>query len=398
MREEDLFAKAKDMVSIETVVEGSGVKLYGGQTQKRGACPIQGCGTKSKTRPFAVYPGKGRFRCYACGAWGDVVELEVQLGGGSAIDAVRRLIGADHRPSPPRRVLTPADDSQNDRKRREMAHGLWSASRPILGSLAEKYLLSRHIHPAVIAQAAAGLRFHPAAAHSWDDEARGWVKAPALLARSETEAGPTGGVHATYLLRDGSGRDKALGKKMWGVHADADGRPGGAWLIGPAKEGFDDTPLVLGEGIETVCSLASLAWMQGRRVRAAAALSLDRLQGGLERDRDGCMDLDKPKADLDRPPFLWASPSGQPWPEILVAIDHDMRGWKTMARTGRGRIVPTILDAGARAALCGTLVKQQWRAAGSAPIRTLLPPPNSDWNNELQRRVEAELARLGVSA
>lgn len=68
-----------------------------------------------------------------------------------------------------------------------------------------------------------------------------------------------------------------------------------------------------------------------------------------------------------------------------------------MGRTGRGRPVEMILDAQARAALCATLVKQQWRAVGQI-ARPLLPPPNKDWNNELQRRAELELARSGERA
>ncbi|PHY20915.1 CHC2 zinc finger domain-containing protein [Caulobacter sp. BP25] len=397
MSDQDLFDRAKARISIEDLA-GKVTKLRGNANQQRGACPIQGCGSKSKTVPFAVWPKTGRFRCYSCGAWGDVVDLEHQLGGGSSADAARRLLGEGFQPSKPRRAYTPEDRQADDRKRQSLAQRMWREARPILGTLAEKYLLGRAIHPAVVARAAARLRFHPAALHSFDEGAQDWVRAPALIASAETERGPTGGVHCTYLLRDGSGRDKALGKKMWGVHVGRDGRPAGAWLIGPELEGFAWTPLVLGEGIETTLSLASLAWMQGRRVRAVAALSLSRLQGGVERDDQGCLDLDHPKADLSVRPFIWPPPGAQPWPEVLVGIDHDMKPLKVMGRTGRGRSVPMILDAEARAALCASLVKQHWRAAGEPNVRTLLPPLNSDWNNELQRRVERELARSGACA
>lgn len=396
MRDEDLFARARDRIAVADLAVHAGSRLRGGQSQQRGSCPIQGCGAKSKGTPFAVWPSKGRFRCYSCGAWGDVVDLEQQLGGGTAADAARRLLGEQFKPSPPRKFCTPDQERDRDRKRLELAERMWREAKPILGTLAEKYLHARFIHPAVIVAAAAALRFHPAALHSFDDELKIWVKAPALLARVETEAGPTGGVHATYLLRDGSGRDKALGKKMWGSHIDQAGRRAGAWLIGPVREGYDGTPLVEAEGLETTLSLASLAWHQGRRVRAVAALSLDRLQGLIQRDAEGCMDLDAPKADLAQPPFLWTSPAQQPWPEILVGVDHDMKPWKTMGRTGRGRPVQMVLDAQARAALCATLVKQQWRAFGQPAVRPLLAPLNSDWNNELQRRVEADLARMGA--
>lgn len=397
MNDQDLFDRAKARIAIDDLA-GKVTKLRGSANQQRGACPIQGCGAKSKTVPFAVWPRNGRFRCYSCGAWGDVIDLEQQLGGGSALDAARRLLGEDFTPSAPRKAFTPEDARDRDRKRLELATRMWRDAMPILGTLAEKYLLSRFIHPAVIVAAAGAMRFHPAALHSFDEGRNAWVKAPALLLQVETESGPTGGVHATYLLRDGSGRDKALGKKMWGSHIDQAGRRAGAWLIGPVRQGYDGTPLVEAEGLETTLSLASLAWMQGRRVRAAAALSLDRLQGLIQRDAEGCMDLGSPKADLEHPPFLWTSPAEQPWPELLVGIDHDMKPWKTMGRTGRGRPVQMVLDAQARAALCATLVKQQWRAFGQPVVRPLLPPLNKDWNNELQRRVEADQARMGACA
>lgn len=412
MIEQDLFDRAKERVAIEDLA-GKVTKLRGNANQQRGVCPVQGCGSnkgkpkvtadgkKKRTTggdPFAVWPRKGNFRCYSCGAWGDVVDLEHQLEGGTLAEAARRLLGERYAPSAPRKVYTAEQSQADNRKRVETAERLWREAMPILGTLAEKYLKARFIHPAVIVAAAPALRFHPAAIHSYDEDLGAWVKAPALLLRVETEGGFTGGVHATYLLRDGSGRDKALGKKMWGSHIDQAGRRAGAWLIGPVRAGYDGTPLVEAEGLETTLSLASLAWMQGRRVRACAALSLDRLQGLIHRDAEGCMDMDAPRADLAHPPFLWTMPAEQPWPEILVGVDHDMKPWKTMGRTGRGKPVQMVLDAQARAALCGTLVKQQWRAFGQSAVRPLLPPLNKDWNNELQRRVLADKARLGACA
>lgn len=392
----DLFQDARDRVSIEERVEQTGVKLYGNAVQKRGCCPIEDCGRKSKTRPFAVYPAKGRFKCWSCDKRGDVIELEQLLEGGSPVEAARRLLGLEKPEGPPRRVVTEAEVDDDAARKLAMAQDMWAASSPVMGSLAEKYLLGRCIHPAVLVRAAPAMRYHPAARHSWDPQRQTWIRAPALLVRPETEDGATGGVHATYLLRDGSGRDKALGKKMIGPQT-LNGRPGGAWLIGPTGEGLDGAPLANGEGVETVLSIASLAQMQGRRMRAVAALSLNRLQGGVVVDADGCIDLEEPQADLERPAFTWRSPEGQPWPEVLNGLDRDMKPLKVWARNGRGRKTAMLLEGEARAALCGRLAHQQWKAAGAERVRAALPPVNSDWNDELRRQVRSDLARLGVS-
>ncbi len=393
---DNLFEEARDRVSIEARVEQTGVKLYGGALQKRGICPIEDCGKKSKTRPFAVYPAKGRFKCWSCDKRGDVIELEQLLEGGTNVDAARRLLGLELVERAPRRAITEAEVDDDAQRKLRMAEDMWGAATPILGSLAEKYLHARCIHPAVIARAAAAMRFHPAARHSWDPKRETWIRAPALLVRPETEEGPTRGVHATYLLRDGSGRDKDLGKKMWGPQALND-RPGGAWLIGPVAEGFDGSPLANAEGLETVLSIASLAQLQGRRMRAVAALSLNRLQGGVMLDADGCIDLDDPRMDPEKPAFTWTSPADQPWPEVVIGVDRDMKALKIWARNGRDRRTAMLLEGEARSALCGRLARQQWTAAGAERVRAALPPVNSDWNDELRRQVLADQARLGVS-
>lgn len=403
----DLFARAKDQISVSDLVEAEGCKLVA----NRGWCPIDGCGRKKGERPFAVFPGKksaeGRFKCFSCGKHGDVIELEQLLRGDDVVTAARRLVGEAGRDAPPPRPRPVDDSGPDDAEARKLryAREMWGGAAAVLRSLAEKYLLARGIHPAVIADASPSMRYHPAARHSWDAQRGDWVRAPALLLQIETPAGPTGGVHATYLLRDGSGRDKALGKRMWGPQR-LDGVTGGAWLIGPVREGYANTPLVIGEGVETVLSLVSILRLQGRRARGAAALSLDRLQGGLALDADQCIDLASPKAALLRADafgpaptaFTWPCPAEQPWPELLVAVDRDMGEWSVKARTGRGKPVPMKLAGEARAILCAHLVRQQWRAAGHTALRPAFPPVNSDWNDELRRQVEADLARLGVRA
>lgn len=403
MRDDRLFEKANAAIKIDDLVVAAGGKLWGSGRVRRGICPLRQCGKVHGARPFRCEPDEGKWWCYSCAKGGDVVELEQLLGGGSPLEAANRLLGRDYTPPPPRKPRNENEEAADERRRREYAQQVWGGSQPILGGLVEKYLLSRDIHPAVIVAASARLRFHPAVRQMWSEQLNQWVRGPAMVARTETVEGPTGGIHATFILPDGTGRDKVLGKVMWGPQmgprrGDVLYRsPGGTWLIGEVLEGYDDTPLVIGEGIETVLSLASIAWAQGRRVRAAAALSLDRLQGRALKDKQQCVDLAKITMDPAWPAFTWPQPVLQPWPEVLVAIDHDMKPVDVQARTPRGKITPFRLDGEGRAALCARLVRQQWKAVGQ-DIRPCLPPLNSDWNDELRRRVRKELAREGVSA
>jgi DNA primase len=64
-----------------------------------GLCPFH----TEKTPSFVVYPQKGRFRCYGCGASGDSVDFIQQLYGLSYPDALKHLgidRGKPYRPDP----------------------------------------------------------------------------------------------------------------------------------------------------------------------------------------------------------------------------------------------------------------------------------------------------------
>ncbi len=395
-----IFDQVKREVSILDVAERL-TKLHGGQNSRRAACPINGCGApargKAAGRPFEVKPQKGTFRCYSCGEHGDVIELAVQAWRVTPIEACRELLGAGFQAPPPPAKARQADDRSFKRKL-EMAAEMWEFGRPIAGTVVERYLRSRGILQAVIDLVAPALRFHPFAYHHWDDQARAWTKAPAMLMRptyeKDGEPLPTGGLHATYLLRDGTGRDKGLGKQMWGPQSGPEGQPGAVWLLGPVVDDprLDGTPLLEGEGMESALSLLCMAVDKGRYARLVATLSLGKMQGLVETDREGCMDVAAPKAarnddgSLMGPAFTWSIPLGQPWPEVIVGVDGDMAPLKIKTRTGRGKVVPAILDAPARAALCARLATRAWRREGVA-ARAIAPPGNQDFNDEWLRQL-----------
>ncbi|HYD26914.1 DUF7146 domain-containing protein [Brevundimonas sp.] len=395
MAERSMFDDVHERVSLEDFA-GQYTKLSAGKNERRGVCPICQSGKGSKSAPFAVYPAAGRWRCWAdCDRGGDVVDLYRELHkAAGVVEAVRALMGGDYRPPAEPVVATgrPAPTADDDRKAKRAAE-MWDGARAFEGSLAERYLVkARGIAPEVVAMAAPQLHFHPSAKAEWVDGA--WKRAPAMLLRVQTPAGFTGGVHATFLLKDGSGRDKALGKKMLGPQM-LDGVYGGGWLIGPDGEG----DLAVAEGIETTLSLATIERMRtGRPMRAVAALSLGRLQGGVLRDADGCIDVDDPQPDPARPPFTWPAPEASPWARVVIGVDRDMSPWRVKGRAHRAgragvrRPLNYLLDSEARASMCARLAVAAWTATG-ARASAVAPSPGADFNTELQRVLRAESER-----
>lgn len=381
-----LFDQARAVLSVDALAAGvTDLKRAG--SELRGICPLCGSGKKnSASAPFAVKPGKGSWRCYVCDAHGDVVDLEQQLRGGTPIEAARRLVGNAPLPArtsrPVERVKAPEGPSASDRVAAEILAG----RRPFAGSPAERYLRGRGVTAAVLALAGHRMAFHPAAKWGWDEAARRWITAPALVLEVVTPAPdgepvPTGGVHCTYLAPAGAGKaalDPA--KKMWGPQG-ADGRPGVAWLFGDPKS----APLfwlTVGEGLETVLSRVSMD-PHPQVGMAMAALSLDRLQGGVLRDDEGCIDAFDPQANPERPPATWPGR----W-NVRICIDRDMGPMKVKARTGRGKVCDFIMDGEARARLCARLAVRGWKAAGAYHALAEAPPPGSDFNDELRRRAQ----------
>jgi putative DNA primase/helicase len=179
------------------------------------------------------------------------------------IDIIRHAIGASEPwlfdeaarlarmdcPAPPARESEPRPDHS-----REVAR-LLGGCQPLAGTVAEAYLRSR----ALAVPDSADLLFHPDLPDF--DTRRGWTGMVAIV--RDGSGHPTGGIHRTYLLDDGSAKAPP-GKKMLGPVA------GGSVRLAAFPA---DGRIGVAEGIETALSAQAIFG-----VPTMAALSADGLR------------------------------------------------------------------------------------------------------------------------
>lgn len=147
------------------------------------------------------------------------------------------------------------------RKKRRRALDLWMAGRDWRGTPVEAYLRGRGIDLDRIEHWDDGLRYAPRLDH-WQERHVG----PAMLAAFRHPTLGFSGLHATWLRPDGSGKADVDKPKLMlgGVHSAAIRLTRGAddWRL-PCHEGFvasgmgAPAPLAIGEGIETMLSVAA---------------------------------------------------------------------------------------------------------------------------------------------
>ena len=193
----------------------------------------------------------GKYTDAASGEHGDLLDIIRETCGlhsfADVLDEARRFLASPHpllrrtaHPDMPGRISTPARDA---------AQRLFGMSRPLAGTLAERYLRRRGISAL---PACPALRFHPHCYYRPDGHARPetW---PALIAAVTDLTGAMTGVHRTYLAPCGldfAGNGKA---------PLASPRRAMGQLLGHAvRFGVADDVLAVGEGLETVLSLCGV--------------------------------------------------------------------------------------------------------------------------------------------
>jgi len=271
----------RDRVSVVDLVAQHVDLKDGGGGRHVGLCPFHDEATPS----FTVWPD--HFKCFGCGARGDVVEAAMRLGKLSflaTVDRLRRDAGIEH-------ALTAEERRQLERQRQDrerraaeqaaarlrVAKGIIRACRPAAGSGVATYIGARHLPFPPLAR---DLLFHPAL-EQWEPDPQNPKKIiavarwPAMVAIVRNEDGDIVGIHRTYLTSNCMAKapiDRP--KRMLGDCA------GGAVRLGPPSPKMGTT-----EGIETGIGFQSeygVSTWCGLNTSGLAAMELPDLPMGAE--------------------------------------------------------------------------------------------------------------------
>jgi len=179
----------------------------------------------------------GKFCDAADGTHGDLLDLIALnrgLGFRAALDEARGFLSL---PVPPIRQVAPPVPTNSS----EAARRLFAASKPIQGTLAERYLQSRGI---ILPADVSVLRFHPRCFHRGRQGRETW---PALIAAVTDLDSAITGVHRTWLSPDGAKAPLDQPRRAMGHLA------GNAVRLGVASD-----VLTAAEGIETALALKTV--------------------------------------------------------------------------------------------------------------------------------------------
>jgi len=209
---------------------------------------------------------RGKWRDAATGEHGDLLDLlasrEGYRGLAETLAEARRFLGKPDVASRDRYIRDVPFRTRTDTS--TIAKRIWDEGLPISGTLAETYLRLRHLPPPYPRD----LRFHPSLEYR-DNQSRMAATYPALLASVRDTGGTLRGIQRCWLAPDG--RKAALDdprRSLGHIHGH------GVWLRHDHREHPSST-LLIGEGVETVLSLARIVPAAGM----VAALSASHLAG-----------------------------------------------------------------------------------------------------------------------
>lgn len=348
--------------------------------RKRGAywwgrCPFH----NEKTGSFRVSETKGTWKCYGCGAGGDIVEFEMRAQHIGFVEAMQRLLDeAGLAPDTPEARKAAQDrrdyearlqreEEQRKAAERQRCREIVDRTMPASGTLVEAYFRSRGL--SLSPEAFPRLRFHPALKY-WteDDTVLGGFRClgifPAVVALIQRPDGVPMGLHITYL--DDEGRKLDLVDQDTGEILAAR-KMRGEMAGGAVQLRRPGTVLGIGEGWETCLSVLQAAMRRpaGDRYRALpvwAALSLHNFAGGgkgmgAPHPDDPRQRLPSTVPDLLRPGLL--PPTGVR--EVVLIEDGDTKDLAV------GRAI-------------GDLAANRWRARGLI-VRRIMAPRGLDYND-----------------
>lgn len=195
------------------------------------------------TGPTSGKGAAGKWSDAATGEHGDLLDLiaaNLNLASlGDTLDEARQFLSLPKTAPPSRPTSEKAPTGSPAAARR-----LWAMGRPIVGTLAERYLAGRGI---VDLQTASMLRFHPNCYYWREGQPNGappetW---PALIAKVTDNGGALTGVHRTWL-------DPASATK---APLDPNRKAMGNLLGHAVRIGEAGDVMAVGEGLETMLSL-----------------------------------------------------------------------------------------------------------------------------------------------
>ena len=224
-------------------------RYVGGQRHINGRvfwlCPFH----EERTPSFTITPDGGGFKCFGCGAKGDVIKF-VMLAEGLDFKGALEFLGDDVTPtSPAKSQPLPKDDINDPKQRIEAARAIWRDALPAPGTPIETYLRCRGI----TAPIPPSIRYVPDLRH-----APTGLTLPTMVAAVQGPDRQIMGIHRTFLRADGRGKVPFTTPKMM-LGRCAQG------AVRLAKAG---PKLAVGEGIESCLSV-----LQETNIPVWAALS-----------------------------------------------------------------------------------------------------------------------------
>jgi len=218
-------------------------------------------GSSMKVRLYASNDGAaGRWVDYASGEYGDLLDvIRLSQGLANMRDTVYEAEIFLSLPSVANAPSGPVSETLPDHDKRAAVKRLWSSVRPIIGTLAERYLQSRGI---VLGCDIPALRFHP---RCFFKSGHKLQHLPAMIAAFTNDKGDVTGLHRTFLDVSGTGKAAIENPRK------AMGEISGSSIRFSATTGSDDAVQLVGEGIETVLSLRTL--MPSLAMQAAGSSS-----------------------------------------------------------------------------------------------------------------------------
>lgn len=311
-----VVADVKARAGLVGLVAKDGVKLARAGRQGRyvGLCPFHG----ERTGSFHV-DDRG-FRCYGCGARGDVIDY-LRLSRGMTFRAAMDFLRGGEGLPVARQAPAPARRSRGGAPR-ERAWKLWRSTRPLAGSAAETYLreargidLERLGHPPGGLRALAGHDYwRPPIKGEPDDKPILMGCFPAMVAALCDRERRFLGVQVTWLQAGGAGKVKLVrpdGKALPARKIVGQMRHAGVRLTAAGLT------LQVAEGVENALTATTL-----NGVGAHAAVSKGNLAGEAADDGERLPDgrvLPGLRPDMARPG--WLPPRGVR--RVVIVADND---------------------------------------------------------------------------